>query len=105
MPLRGINERDTDRELPATDRVMMDIVQATAEMTAPEKRVMFHIDPGRPAYNWDRESRSPLSVSHPTKIKDPHGGINTQVTRDAMMREPKSERVYLISEHTDETSA
>ena len=35
-----------DSELPATDRVMMDIVQATAKLTALEKRRMFHIDPG-----------------------------------------------------------
>ena len=39
--------RDTDRELPATDRVMLDIIQATAKMTSLEKRVMFHIDPAR----------------------------------------------------------
>ena len=37
---------DTDRELPATDRVMMDIVQATAKMTALEKRVMFTLTRG-----------------------------------------------------------
>ena len=91
--------RDTDRELPATDRVMLDIIQATAKMTSLEKRVMFHIDPGkqqdedrddprwqgRPACNRDtgRSSRSSLPSSNLTKIEDLHGGINTQASRDA----------------------
>ena len=47
MPTELWKRRDTDRELPATDRVMMDIVQATAKMTALERKVMFHIDPGK----------------------------------------------------------
>ena len=46
MPAERWVRKDTDGELPATDRVMMDIVQATAKLTGPEKRRMFHIDPG-----------------------------------------------------------
>ena len=45
VPTELWKRRDTNCELPATDRVMMDIIQATAKMTALEKRVMFHIDP------------------------------------------------------------
>ena len=99
--------RDTDRELPAMDRVMVDIIQATAKMTGLEKRMMFHIDPGtqqygdrdnprwqrRPACDWDDGiwSSSPLPASHLTKINDLHGRINTQLSRDAMIQEPESD--------------
>ena len=36
-----MEEEDTSRKLPATARVIMEIVQATAKLTALEKRVMF----------------------------------------------------------------
>jgi hypothetical protein len=74
--------------------------------------VMFHIDPGkqqdgdgddtrwqgRPACSWDtgRRSRSPLPASHLTKIKDLHGGIKTQVSRDALIHEPEFNRTIGI---------
>ena len=48
---------------------------------------------------WDRGSGSPLPASHLTKIKDLHGGINTQASRDAIMREPESNRM-IRSQHT-----
>ena len=67
----------------------------------------FHIDPGtqqdgdrddpqgqrRPACDWDTWilSSSPLPASHLTKIKDLHGRIDTQVSRDAMIQEPESD--------------
>ena len=58
---------ETDRELPATDRVMVDTIQATAKITSLEEKMMFHINPGMPqdgdqndmrwqkrsACNWD----------------------------------------------------
>jgi hypothetical protein len=46
VPTELWKRRDTDHELPATDRVMMDIVPATAKMTALEKRVMFTLTRG-----------------------------------------------------------
>ena len=60
-------KKDIDRELPAINRVKMDIVQSTAKLTALEKRRMFHIYPGRPARIWTRETRP---TSHMTEIKD-----------------------------------
>ena len=55
MPTKPWKRRDTDCELSAMDRVMMDIIQATAKLTA--------LDPGRPACIRDRGAKSPLSVS------------------------------------------
>ena len=96
--------RGTDSEHPATDRLKVDIIQATAKMTGLEEKMMFHIDPGTPqdgdqnymrwpACNWDIGiwSSSPLPASHLTKINDLHGRINTQLSRDAMIQEPESD--------------
>ena len=88
MPTEPWMRRDTDRKLPATDRVMMDIVQATTKLTVLEKMEMFHIDTGRPVCIRDRGTKSPLSVSHLTEIKDMHG---TQTAREAIMHEPESD--------------
>ena len=68
VPTELWKRRDTDRELPATDRVMVDTIQATAKITSLEEKMMFHINPGmpqdgdqndmqwqkRPACNWDK---------------------------------------------------
>ena len=101
-----MEEARNRRELPATDRVMVDTIQATAKMTGLEEKMMFHIDPGtpqdgdqnykrwqkRPACNWDIGiwSSSPLPASHLTKIKDLHNRADTHVSRGAMIPEPES---------------
>ena len=43
-----------------------------------------------------RRAVGTLLASHLTKIKDLHGGINTQASRDALIREPESNRTIGI---------
>ena len=95
--------------MPATDRVVVDTIQATAEMTGLEDEMMFHINLGtpqdgdqndirwqtRPACNWNIRmwSSSPMPASHLKKIKDLHGRADTQVSRGAMIPGHESKRM------------